>query len=332
VFGGLNLEMVFGELFVLDTMPTPPQWSQIPAAAGALWPPARALSRMESWQGALWLFGGTSTSDASAVLGDFFHFNLSTLTWSLVDGTTGPPPSPRAGHGSAVLGTVMYIFGGINLNLGYLNDLHAFDLVARAWTQIGPTSGIVCEGGKPVTARYGMGFIGIKSRLLLFGGTGFDGTFDDLLVIEPASITCTQLNTSGAAPASRLSPAMAAFGSRAYIFGGKGGSASGLLGDLWAIGSPSNVPWPRGGHVGLFIGVYDWDTIFVEAADGFDSLVIHVELCTRFFPCTLRVTGVGKGVMMRELDGSIKCSAGRGCTGVQLKGVQVICTYVLFAV
>jgi len=129
VFGGLNLEMVFGELFVLDTMPTPPQWSQIPAAAGALWPPARALSRMESWQGALWLFGGTSTSDASAVLGDFFHFNLSTLTWSLVDGTTGPPPSPRAGHGSAVLGTVMYIFGGINLNLGESEYLCLGDLL-----------------------------------------------------------------------------------------------------------------------------------------------------------------------------------------------------------
>mmetsp|Transcript_16498 Transcript_16498/g.44884 ORF Transcript_16498/g.44884 Transcript_16498/m.44884 type:complete len:1970 (+) Transcript_16498:1-5910(+) len=235
------------------------------------------------------------------------------------------------------LGDVLYVWGGLGaagdsaMGFHAFNDLHAFDTVELSWSPVGPAAGITCDGGSIPAARYGMGLAGLGSVLLLFGGLGNAGTLNDFFVINPSSVSCSKPSPSGAAPSSRAALTMAAAGIRIFVFGGKQGIASGLLNDIWTFTGPADLPWPLDARAGRFIDVYDWDTLIVDSSDGLDSLAMRVVLCTRLFPCTLHVVGVGDGFMIRKSDGSIKCSSGLGCTGVRLEGVQVVCNDAQFS-
>ena len=74
-------------------------------------------------------FGGTN---GSQWFNDVWVFDPRTITWSQLD-CIGYIPAPREGHSAALVGDVMYIFGGRTEEGTDLGDLAAFRISTRRW-------------------------------------------------------------------------------------------------------------------------------------------------------------------------------------------------------
>jgi N-acetylneuraminic acid mutarotase len=61
---------------------------------------------------------------------DTWSYNISTRKWTELH-CTGSIPSPRAGHAAALIGDVMYVFGGGTHDDTYLGDLTALNLSSK---------------------------------------------------------------------------------------------------------------------------------------------------------------------------------------------------------
>ena len=64
-------------------------------------------------------FGG---SDDQHYYNDTWSFNTMARTWTELQ-CTGFIPSPRSGHAAALVGDIMYVFGGFSADKAYLDDL-----------------------------------------------------------------------------------------------------------------------------------------------------------------------------------------------------------------
>ncbi|KAH9487349.1 Protein GLUTELIN PRECURSOR ACCUMULATION 3 [Psilocybe cubensis] len=69
-------------------------------------------------------FGGT---DGKYYYGDTWSFNLQTRKWTELN-CLGLIPSAREGHAAAIVGDIVYIFGGRDTNGKDLSDMAAFKL------------------------------------------------------------------------------------------------------------------------------------------------------------------------------------------------------------
>ena len=98
-----------------------------------------------------------------------------------------------------------------------------------------------------------------------------------------------------------------------------------MLNDLWSIEAPKDLGWPKGGAEGLFIEVYDWDTIVLDQ-NSENFLQHRLVLCTGFFPCNLVIAGSKQSVLTLNESGTIDCSARNACVSVKLEAVQFICS------
>ncbi len=73
----------------------------------------------------VYLFGGYW----SGYYNDLQKFDTESKTLKLVQ-IVGEPPSPRDSHGSAVIGKILYVFGGES-KAEYCNDVHSFDPIYK---------------------------------------------------------------------------------------------------------------------------------------------------------------------------------------------------------
>lgn len=62
-------------------------------------------------------------------------FDLNRRAWG-TQTTSGATPAPRYGHASAVLGTCVYIFGGMTQRNHLLDDLHELDIATNTWRRV----------------------------------------------------------------------------------------------------------------------------------------------------------------------------------------------------
>ncbi|KAI9811267.1 MAG: Negative regulator of mitotic exit [Phylliscum demangeonii] len=92
-------------------------------------PPARTNHTVVNWQEKLFLFGGT---DGVQWFNDVWTFDPRTNRWSQLD-FIGHIPLPREGHAAALVGDVMYIFGGRTEEGNDLGDLAAFRISTKRW-------------------------------------------------------------------------------------------------------------------------------------------------------------------------------------------------------
>ncbi|KAI5283580.1 Negative regulator of mitotic exit, partial [Ascosphaera aggregata] len=92
-------------------------------------PPARTNHTMVTFNDRLWLFGGT---DGVHWFNDAWVYDPRTNTWTSID-YVGVTPTPREGHAAAMVGDIMYVFGGRNSALEDLDDLVAFRCTQRRW-------------------------------------------------------------------------------------------------------------------------------------------------------------------------------------------------------
>ena len=102
-------------------------------------------------------------------------------------------------------------------------------------------------------------------------------------------------------------------------------AGSGLFNDLWAIEAPANVAWPSGGKEGLFIDIYDWDTVILS--NNKSSLEVSVLLCNGFFPCVLSIEG--PGVIERRASGYVACLSSYGCSMLSVESALLMCEWTL---
>lgn len=73
-------------------------------------------------------FGGAA--DDQHCYNDTWLFDVSTRKWTELP-CTGIIPSPRQGHAAALVGDVMYVFGGYSVGGHRLGDLIAFKLSSK---------------------------------------------------------------------------------------------------------------------------------------------------------------------------------------------------------
>ncbi|KAK3700374.1 Negative regulator of mitotic exit [Vermiconidia calcicola] len=109
------------EILVQNTIDGGPPHGQIP--------PARTNHTIVTWQDKLYLFGGT---DGVHWYNDVWSYSPHTNSWTQLD-CIGYIPSPREGHAAALVGDVMYIFGGRTEEGNDLGDLAAFRISSRRW-------------------------------------------------------------------------------------------------------------------------------------------------------------------------------------------------------
>ena len=79
---------------------------------------------------------------------------------------TGCAPCPRRGHSANVIGSYMFVFGGLYGFSKYLNDLHIYDGDKNEWIQ----PELVGITRPPPRAWHTSTIIG-TSQILFFGGT-----------------------------------------------------------------------------------------------------------------------------------------------------------------
>ena len=269
-----------------------------------------------SWsdsQGRLWLFGGygytyntqqgpqpfflnemweyQSAYDYFGGIGDYWNF-VSPL----------PPPAKPVVTPSARWGAVtwtdatdtLWLFGGQDAGLNFLNDLWAFDTGTSTWSCVSgclvpvPANGVYGTQGQPSAlnvpgGRWGstIRFDKATGKVWLFGGFGYDGAdavpglLNDLWVYSGGQWTWVSgsnvTNTDGSYPSAVGTPggfpgarqAMVSWldnSGNFWIFGGYNLSSGGQpasFNDLWEynVGS-SQWTWTSGGNAVNQIGVF----------------------------------------------------------------------------
>ncbi|KAA1468076.1 hypothetical protein DENSPDRAFT_770400 [Dentipellis sp. KUC8613] len=250
--------------------PTTPSPSPFPRYGHAL--PAHATPA-----GELFLFGGLVHETAR---NDLYVFSTRDLSATMLQ-TKGEMPSTRVGHASALVSSVLVVWGGDTKTDGRAKpgdkqdeSLYLLNLVSREWTRVNVT------GPGPV-GRYGHAVCMIGSKFFVFGGQ-VDGEFlQDLWAFDlnslksKASWELFEPAPDSARPSRRTGHVCIAHGDRIIIFGGTDGQYH--YNDTWVFDIPTRrwtelqcigyIPSPREGHAAAIVD----DVVYVFGGRGVDG-------------------------------------------------------------
>ncbi|KIK93728.1 hypothetical protein PAXRUDRAFT_495839 [Paxillus rubicundulus Ve08.2h10] len=113
-------------------------------------PEPRYFHSAETWNNQLIIFGGmgnkpnSSSPEDLCVLNDIRFLDLSTMHWLPASSTNGTSldasaealvPKPRYAHLTSVTADRLFIIGGQDLSNIWLDDVHVYDLLGKAWVQ-----------------------------------------------------------------------------------------------------------------------------------------------------------------------------------------------------
>ncbi|KAI9060535.1 hypothetical protein FKP32DRAFT_1595287 [Trametes sanguinea] len=250
--------------------PLTPSPSPFPRYGHAL--PVNATS-----SGELFLFGGLVRD---TVRNDLYLISVRDLSATLLQ-TTGEIPSPRVGHASALVGSVLIVWGGDTKTSskskpGDKQDdgLYLLNLVSREWTRV------AVYGPSPV-GRYGHAVTMVGSKFYVFGGQ-VDGEFlNDLWSFDLNSLRTkatwelVEPAEGSPRPPKRTSHICVTYGEKIILFGGT--DCQYHYNDTWAFDTTNNtwtelncigfIPSPREGHSAAMVD----DVIYVFGGRGVDG-------------------------------------------------------------
>ncbi|KAF7981180.1 hypothetical protein HWV62_34967 [Athelia sp. TMB] len=250
--------------------PTAPSPSPFPRYGHAL--PATGTQN-----GDLFLFGGLVRE---AARNDLYLFSTRDLSATLLQ-TAGEIPSPRVGHASALVSSVLIVWGGDTKTdpsskpTDKQDDgLYLLNLVSKEWTRI-------AVWGPAPAGRYGHAVTMAGSKFFIFGGQ-VDGEFlNDLWAFDLNSLktrAAWELFEPAAGserPAHRTGHACITHENRIIIFGGTDGQYH--YNDTWAFDITTRkwtelqcigyIPSPREGHAAALVD----DVVYVFGGRGVDG-------------------------------------------------------------
>lgn len=176
--------------------------------AAAWLPQARSNAAVVEWHDHVYVIGGSGVQGPSTSV-----FDLNPYTRRFTE--LAPLPSPRFGHGAAVCGTRILVFGGLKDANTYDSDILAYDLRAGTWS----------NAGTMPFARGRFGLAALGGRVYIAGGNDANGRSAELNVYDPASGAWSR---KADLPQARDRLALVALQGMLYAIGGEAadGSAS----------------------------------------------------------------------------------------------------------
>ena len=134
----------------------------------------------EADEDVLVLFGGCTSSCCFAPIADTYLYHIQSNKWMKL--MLSEAPSARFGSVSTSFKENMLMFGGTDLNQGFLNELWMFELGSKTWNQLV----LETHDDGMIPARNGAGgFILGEKYLLVYGGiNNVSGVLNDMYLIE----------------------------------------------------------------------------------------------------------------------------------------------------
>ncbi|PPQ64520.1 hypothetical protein CVT26_002059 [Gymnopilus dilepis] len=200
VFGGQVGEDFLNDLwaFDLNSLKTRSAWEQWEPVSSER-PAPRTGHVCITYEDQIIVFGGT---DGKYHYNDTWSFNLQTRRWTELN-CIGFIPSAREGHAAAIVGNVIYVFGGRGIDGKDLSDLAAFKISNQRWymfQNMGPSP----------SGRSGHAMASIGTKVYVVGGESFSPSKADdpsiTHVLETKNIKYPDDNARPPAPAAATNP------------------------------------------------------------------------------------------------------------------------------
>jgi len=269
IFGGYDGSNRVNDFYKFDFKFA--EWSRITSAASS-GPSARDRHIAVSWQNSIYIFGGY---DGGNRVNDFWRFDTTNNTWTLIE-STGTPPTPRHSHSGVEYNGSMYIFAGYDGN--YRSDFHQYDFKTNKW------SAVNVKGVSP-KARYRTSAVAYQNKMLVVGGHDGAKHLNDFYQFNFDTNVWQLIESKGSTipPSPRDSHSAIIFGNSMYLFGGSTGAARNDLFEFrfdtrqWREIRPAQakdgqqyqVPCPRFCHTGV---VYNSSLYIFGGYDGQNRL------------------------------------------------------------
>lgn len=158
-------------LFRIDTCEwSQPEKSRVGARPGNF---SHHTACMTQDQRHMIVFGGYRS--CAGHLNETWFLDLHLMMWTSPD-YNGVPPSPRRGHGAAIIDKSMYIFGGYN-GVEHLSDFHALNVESMVWETVD------AHGDQP-TPRRQHAMTAVGRHLVVFGGYDGKAYLNDTYVFD----------------------------------------------------------------------------------------------------------------------------------------------------
>ncbi|XP_078437023.1 met-10+ like family protein / kelch repeat-containing protein isoform X1 [Wolffia australiana] len=158
-----------------------------------------------------WVFVIGGRGDPTQIFNDVWAFDMEESRWMLMSCSGNILPG-RHRHAAAVVGSDIYVFGGLNAEMIF-SSLHVLDTNSMEWREV------EIHGENPC-ARHSHSLVANDSLLFMFGGYDGQKALGDFHVFNVAKSCWTRMNASGKAPSPRFSHSMFIYGDFIGIIGG----------------------------------------------------------------------------------------------------------------
>ncbi|KAG8961162.1 Negative regulator of mitotic exit [Tulasnella sp. 408] len=233
-----------------------------------------SLPAISASSGELFLFGGLVKEQ---IKNDLYSISTRDLSVALIE-TKGEIPPPRVGHASALVSSVLIVWGGdtkTNDRDRQDDALYLLHLGTREWTRFRMS-------GRAPPGRCGHAVTMCGTRFFVFGGQ-VDGEFlNDLWAFDLSSLKTPDPNwdlyspvPGSDLPARRTGHVCVAHSDKLYMFGGTDRQYH--YNDTWCFDVPSRtwreltcigfIPVPREGHAAALVD----DVIYIFGGRGIDG-------------------------------------------------------------
>ncbi|KAL2931413.1 tRNA wybutosine-synthesizing protein 2/3/4 [Bienertia sinuspersici] len=172
--------------------------------------PSPRMGHTSSLVGGLMVVLG-GRADPTNILDDLWIFNIADAEWKLV-GNTSDVFAPRHRHAAAVVGSNVYVFGGLNNSTLY-SSLVVLDVDTLRWKEVH-----AC--GERPCARHSHSMVACGDKLYLFGGYNGEKPLGDLYSFDVQECQWAKVKTIGKVPYPRFSHSMFVYKNYLGIVGG----------------------------------------------------------------------------------------------------------------